>query len=64
MMMGMAKKQQYTMTEAAAEIGCDKATVSRRARELGIGQRFGPVVLLTAAEVRRLAKIIEPQPRK
>jgi hypothetical protein len=58
----MAKKQQFTLTEAATEIGCDKATVSRRARELEIGQKLGTVIVVTASEVRRLAKVITPRP--
>ena len=58
------KKNFYTLTQAAAKIGCNKSTTARQAKALGIGQKFGHDVLLTETEVKKLAKVIKPRPRK
>ena len=58
------KRKLYTLAEAAKEIGCHKSTTMRKAEELELGQRVGRYVLLTEAEVKRLAKVIKPRPRK
>jgi hypothetical protein len=54
-----------TLAEAAEQIGCHHATVSRQVGTYGLGTRIGnKVIVLTEAEVKRLAKIIKPRPRK
>jgi hypothetical protein len=58
------KSKFYTLAQAAEQIGCDKSTTSRQAAKLEIGLRVGRDVLLTEAEVKRLARIIKPRPRK
>lgn len=53
----------YTVTKAAEKIGCHKSTASRQVKRLGIGFQVGRDVLLTEAEVKKLAKVIKPRPR-
>lgn len=54
-------KNLVSVTMAAAEIGCDKATVSRHAKALGLGTRVGGrVVYLTAGEVKKIRAVVNP----
>lgn len=48
----------YTVTSAAKAIGCDKSQTSRHARRLGLGTQIGRSIVLTAAEVARLKRVI------
>ena len=57
------RQKLYTLAAAANKIGCHKSTTMRKAEELALGQRVGRYVLLTEAEVKRLAKAIKPRPR-
>lgn len=59
----MAKKL-LNVSEAAEELGCHKSTVSRQVAALGLGTKIGrQMIVLSEAEVRKLAKVIEPRPR-
>ena len=60
----MKHKKLFTLTQAAKKIGCNKSTTSRQAKALGLGIKPGHDVLLTEAEVKKLAKAIQPRPRK
>jgi hypothetical protein len=53
-----------TLAQAAEQIGCDRTTVFRQARTLGLGVQIGKVTVLTPGEVKKLAKVINPRPRK
>ena len=54
-------KDLISVTKAAKEIGCDKATVSRHCKALGLGTKVdGRVVFLTAAEVKKIKAVVNP----
>lgn len=44
----------FDTAEACRQIGCDKATISRWARRLGLGQKIGTCWALTAAEIQKI----------
>lgn len=46
----------YTLTEAAAKLGCHKSQTSRHARKLGLGKRLGTAIVLTPRELSQLKK--------
>ncbi len=46
----------YTITTAAAELGCHKSNVSRYAARHGLGMRIGRLVILSARDVSRLRR--------
>lgn len=48
----------FTLSEAAAQIGCDKSQTSRHARRLGLGLRIGSAIAVTAGELEILRKTI------
>ena len=58
------KQKLYTLTQAAERIGCHRSQTSRRAAELGIGTKIGHTTLVTEAEIKKLASVIRPRPRK
>lgn len=59
----MMLTQQLFNTQTAAEhIGCSKATVSRWARRLEVGQRIGAYLVLTEDEVEKISEHIYPGP--
>jgi hypothetical protein len=58
------KQKLYTLAQAAKKIGCHPSTTTRHAEKLGIGLRIGRDVLVTEAEVQKLAKVIQPRPRQ
>jgi hypothetical protein len=45
-----------TSTQAASELGCSVATISRWAAKLGYTQRFGNCILLTKPQVKAIKK--------
>jgi len=45
-----------TATEASKEIGCSIATVSRWARKLNLGQKYGSSFVLLPREIHKIAK--------
>lgn len=51
-----------TTTEAARLLDCSRRTVQRWCVRESIGQRLGRDVLLTKADVARLAKLVKPGP--
>lgn len=48
----------YTATAAAEKIGCHKASVTRAATAHGIGRRHGPTWIFTAADLKKLRRLI------
>lgn len=50
-------KDMITATEAAKQIGCSQATVSRWAKALGFRQKYGSSLALTRAQVAKIAEI-------
>lgn len=52
----------YTTADAAREIGCDPATIRRRAKDSSIGRRHGRDWLFTAADLDRLRAVVRPGP--
>lgn len=52
----------YNTVTAAAEIGCNKATISRRCKDLGLGTRLGSNLVLTAGDIAKLKKVIPAKP--
>lgn len=49
------KPMGYTATDASKEIGCSIATVSRWARDLGLGIKYGSSYVFTPAEIKKIA---------
>lgn len=45
-----------TATEAAKMIGCSVATVSRWARSLQLGRKYGSSFMLTPREIKEISK--------
>lgn len=58
------KQKFYTLAQAAKRIGCHPSTTTRQAERLKIGLRVGRDVLVTEAEIKKLARVINPRPRK
>ncbi len=46
----------YTATDASKEIGCSIATVSRWARTLGLGNKYGSSYVFTPAEIKKISR--------
>ena len=46
-------------SDAARHLGCNRSTVSRAAKRLGVGTPLGTIILLTDAEVSRISKVIQ-----
>jgi hypothetical protein len=51
-----------TSREVCEALGCDKGTVSRAARKLGVGKMVGTSKVFTLAEVAKLKKEIRAKP--
>lgn len=52
----------YTTAQVAAALGCDRSTVTRAAKRLGVGRRHANSLAFTAADVRRLRAAIADGP--
>lgn len=50
------KRMGYTATDASKEIGCSIATVTRWAKGLKLGNKYGSSYVLTPSEVKKIAK--------
>lgn len=48
-----------TATQAAKELGCCVATVTRYAREMNLGRRHGYAFVLTDAEINKIRKSVK-----
>lgn len=48
--------------EAAESIGCNKHTINRWAKRLGIGQVVGVSRVFTGADLDRLREVVRDQP--
>ncbi len=46
----------YTATQAAAQIGCSQATVSRWAKELGFQRKYGSSLMLSPDQILQIAE--------
>lgn len=51
-----------TATIAAKEIGCSTATVTRWAKELGVGEKYGSSYVLSEKDIKRIAKACHSRP--
>jgi excisionase family DNA binding protein len=49
-----------TTSDVAARLHCDSSTVRRWCKRESIGQRVGRDWLLTEADVKRLAELVQP----
>lgn len=45
-----------TATDASKEIGCSVATVTRWAKRLALGERYGYAICLTKDDIEKIAK--------
>lgn len=52
----------FTTVDAARAIGCTPRTVRRWCRQLNVGKRIGGAIVLTTADVAKLARHVRPGP--
>lgn len=52
----------FSAAEAAKQIGCARRTLSRHARQLGLGQIVGGARVLTAREIARIRAVVRAGP--
>lgn len=50
-------KTEYTVTEAAAELGCSRSTVNRLVRQMNLGRMIARIHVLSPEDVERIRAV-------
>lgn len=53
---------EYSLADAAVQLGCSKPTVKRYALDMNLGRKIGNMRLITAEDIARIKAQLKPGP--